>query len=756
MSERLVHIATIEGIANSTGQLKFCYRKVPTSHAADAEYNAGLAERPSVTSGRWDTVESSLSIGRFNLSFRDRVGFNWMQTRPPVVLQCAEEVDDSETNILVDRDPTSITVGDILYSDRETWKVTAKASSPPSITVTRGYGGSTAEEHELGADVYTRPPVLIGRAVTVYETPVAGGTETVILRGFVSGEPAMGTHYPRISVTNTWRSKVFGQGLKDVPVQTVEKRPDLCQFYVETIGTDTTLRNIIPLGISGASGGYFEMPNGSVYRANYDATANLYRFDDPEHALVWGEEYVVQDDVELTLDARQILFSPLGGTLGSDVGYYPPFGRLGISGGVPDTGSVQKHDNPFIIVLNLLLTSIDGTNYSTDTWTYDLGPYSGVTDYGMWPEFGLGIPRAQVDLATFEDAVDRYADLHCDRLWLGGSNPEQAWTVIKRILSPLGYACGSNRAGTITLIRLQDVYPGTTSKVLSRDRNILPGTIGHQTQSRTVDQLTMEIDPGPDHRGQSRYVVTSPDSRKLYPEQVGVNQKFQDVPYSVNQFIGEASSMAVIVANRIRRLSGSVPIVMCSTNATGFDEFDLGTEATIYDNAIVDPTTGSRLTSTDEPLKGQVTNVRTDYVRRGLEVTVAVSDTGNVCLHSPSAAITAYDGGTKTITVTDSVYGGDPSDAEMFATGDKVVICDEHGVKRGADTVSSVASATSIILTTGVGGTVSGDILVYDEWDTVTSTQQESGYGWDADGGAPSTSYPSLGSGGDEPFVYGD
>jgi hypothetical protein len=493
------------------------------------------------------------------------------------------------------------------------------------------------------------------------------------------------------------------------------------------------------------------LPNGGVVTANYDSSADSYTFLPPEVGLVWGQyEYEAYDTQAAESGfVTQVLFSDA-----TDAPYTaPPFGRDTLAGyPASPAGSPVASDNPFIIVLNLLLTTKDADNYDNgDDYTYDLGDSS---SYNMWPWYGLGIPRAQVDLATFETAVDVYEGIRCDRLWLGAKE-EALWDVIGRILRPLGYACGADRTGTITLVRLSDVYPGDTTITLSRNRNILPGSVQHQTMSRTVNTITVELSPGPEGDSTATYEVTETGARELYPEQIGSDVTVREAPYSYQQFVGDENRMALIYATLVRRLAASLPVVSVKLNATGFNDIDLGTPVTIYDRSIRDPATGLKMTDSSTALKGLVTSVSPDFENRTQSVEVALVSTGNVCLINKAAEVTG--GSSATFNVAGATYGGSPTDPQTFSAGDKVVLLDEHLVARSGTvmTVQSVTSSTIVVDANGDGFTA-GDIIVDAEWDDCVTSQQESGYAWDADGGAPTTSYPSLGSGSDDPFIYGD
>jgi hypothetical protein len=70
-------------------------------------------------------------------------------------IDTAEALDDSETVIDVDADPTTaITANALITIDNETMLVLASQTGPNNITVRRGYAGTTAATHSTNADIF--------------------------------------------------------------------------------------------------------------------------------------------------------------------------------------------------------------------------------------------------------------------------------------------------------------------------------------------------------------------------------------------------------------------------------------------------------------------------------------------------------------------------------------------------------------------------------------------------------------------------
>jgi len=73
------------------------------------------------------------------------------------LVDTAETLTTTDTTITVDGNPTGkIAVGDLIVVDSEAMMVGAINAAPPTVTVTRGYAGTTAATHETGAGISAR------------------------------------------------------------------------------------------------------------------------------------------------------------------------------------------------------------------------------------------------------------------------------------------------------------------------------------------------------------------------------------------------------------------------------------------------------------------------------------------------------------------------------------------------------------------------------------------------------------------------
>ena len=599
-------------------------------------------------------------------------------------------------------------------------------------------------------DLYAVPPALVGRLVTVIETPLTGGSsgdEVVKFRGYISAEMASGIHdWFTTQCISAWRTGL----VNEKPVA-----------YQVDIGSDSGLSGAIstirfrpidppPVPFGNDSGGYWCFaPSYRVYSLAYSsgwlAQANS----------VWTTD----EEVAATSTFRgdrlyPILFS---------AGTYPSFGSLDTAG-----GTYADSDNPVVIALNILM-SIDGTNYDGTEAVYDKGAYlgTGATAGGLYPNFSMGVDRDQIDLASFESALKtRLSGIHADQFWLGGPEPETIESIMFRLFAPVGYVCGTNRAGVWTLLHLGDVYPGETGLAVSHVHSA--EEITHRTQSRALDWIEIEASPGPDGENTLTVIVDEEDGRVFYPDHIGERITIPNAPYSHYTYDSEDSLAVGLLSSKIRRLADRVAVVEFQVGPEYYGELDIGTKVSVYDAAIRNPETGQSLAA-GETLLGIVASISGDaYNRRERVVVWLQSADEHLCLMSPSAYVESWDVGTLTLTVSEHAYTRDTDtegDGEKFAAGDHVVLVDSHGVVRSGYTVannkfSTVVDVTATTIQVDQMVTEAGapltpgatDRLVYAHYSEV-DTQQIGTYGYDASGGDSTSSAPSLS--GDDPNEYG-
>lgn len=133
----------------------------------------------------------------------------------------------------------------------------------------------------------------------------------------------------------------------------------------------------------------------------------------------------------------------------------------------------------------------------------------------------------------------------------------------------------------------------------------------------------------------------------------------------------------------------------------------------------------------------------------GSTVLVAVEPEVRRSTYSPSARVSSYDAGTRTLTCSTSYLPDGEGLHDHFEVGDRVIVFNEGDVStRDARTIESVTAAT-IVLTVALANctpTATDTVVIADDYDTSTAFQQAHAYLAD-------TGY-TIGAGGDEAFKY--
>lgn len=740
-------LVIIEGLGCADGQLVFCFPEIPDCATSDPEYVRGLEGPPQQTSGRWDIIKGSFSVGRYRITFGRNAGsIPWLAADlDPISTVTDDPLDDSSLTVNHARTNTAagIVAGKILYCGRETWKVNVAVGAATSFTITaRGFASSPALAHSYGAEIKTAPPTLIGRRVVVYEIDRVGGsyptTADIALRGCVFSEPAAG-------IGSHVTIEVFDRFIRGL----LNESPKWSPFSLNPTNPTASLQTNLAVGhsnylahtIGNESGGYFVIDAAAFAASSPVGGYWVLPLDRP---AMWGSP--PEDWGEVTDRAAYlVLYSK---------GPYPAFRYYDV-----EADEWIPSANPAVIMLNVLM-SIDGTNYDwADAYRFDLGSYE-TTDGGLHPGFSLGVLRDDIDLDSFLDA--QWGDLYGveAHLWLGGRTQESIEGLAKRLLEPCGYVCGCGRQGLWKILRLSDVYPGDA---MACGGLMDPRAVKQIVRGRALEQITIECDTGPDGKALNTAIVTEESGLELYPDHVGQHEVYKSAPYPLSAYDGEESYLYSLLLSRIRRLGANLLIIEGRLRPSFFS-LDIGGALELFDPVLDNPRTGVRLT-TGEVVYARGTSVTAEHRGRTIQIQAHICKGYRTARMSPSATVTAdLGGGGVSVSEHAHTHDGD-GDGKRFSVGDKVVLCDSHFVPRTATTganVATVTAATHEEVSVGnwldAGGSAvtpaAGDELVFAGYDDVVSSQIGT-YAYCADGGAAGTE-PSLGAAGDDPYIFGD
>ena len=748
----IVYLLRIEGVGSADGQTVYCGPGAAPAYGGDEYISGGLAETPRGASSKWDVLKTSVSSGRFTLILRPflagggggPVNFQATRARPVTELRAAVDDDPATTTIPV-RSTTAasgLAIGDVVYIERESCYVSGVTDGgTPSLTVTRGYAGSTAADHATGADVFTVPPAMTGRKVTVSEvdtlTATSASDESDVLQAYISGEVASGLHWPTFAAVSE-----FAQGrLNPEPKGAIDTAAVEPARWMggETGGYLAQIGDYGQAPRFHADGGYWWFPAlKTVFAGSVVESGGLYLWE-LEPRPFWPPDPPPETGETVQTSAYQVAWS-------NRAGDYAPF--------VDEDGNTSEH--PVDIAISFLTTR-SGSPGANGAW--DLGD--------SWPaDCALGIDVADVDTERAMVLKAMMPDIRASELFFGGEDSEKLSAVLERLLGPWGIACGRTMASTYRFLRLADVYPDDTSTALDDTNLVKPDNWKQKTRGRALDSVVLWTDPRPGGDKGNPQTVTEESTRRYYPSGRGViigdREVYRDSPYNSADLV-EDSAAWTLISSRIRRLSDRVAFLEVEVGAGLFGSLDVGSGVTVHSVGLRSPITGDRLTASDDALKGVVTSLNPDFTSRNTRLTIALTDTGNVALISPSATVASWDGGSTTATVEPADWTA-ADDAGAFSVGDVCALLDADLTLRSDDGSNYQTAVASIdteelefdgVFKDAGGSTVTpdpGDVIVYAIYTEATAAMKASFAFLGQDGAVPAD--PNVG--GDEAYTYGD
>jgi hypothetical protein len=427
------HIARIQGLSVPTGQLAFTDTDIPAYATGLAHYIEGaLYGPPDGVGSVWDAIRQSVTSGSARFRLRRNVSpSDLYRINPKPVTELS--VYHSHSVVLFQHKLTNteagIAVGTIVYINGEACLVDLLPAANQFQVSARGFGGSDATPHPTSSDVYLSIPALEGRIVEISKIdeldPVGGAAaETVIFRGQIDAEPSGGLFGPVISCKSSF------------PLAKLNRFPRVREgFPLIVRGNVAGLDLTIPREFDVATGAE-RPPRGSTDGGYLLHTQTETVWPVAWDGTVWGDApsgppsigpglpEQVQDNAEASdaLKLSHILYA-------DSRLQYPPFGHEPIGG-----GAFVPSDNPFVIILNILLSTYSGTNEDAgDKFLYDRGAHidrlTGIEQSGgLYPNFAFGVDRLYVDVPAFEVAIEETAEIHARQILArrdkAGKHPE--------------------------------------------------------------------------------------------------------------------------------------------------------------------------------------------------------------------------------------------------------------------------------------------------------------------------------------------
>lgn len=749
----VIYLMTIEGIGEAkvggAGLVKYAFPTAPSY--AGTETNAGLAEPPRGTSSTFDIMKTSVSSGRFTVILRPDVGPVNFQLVAPVAktvtsaaVPTASSGDTTVIPVMQGSSAHGFAVGSVIYCERESLHVTARSdvSGSETITVTRGYAGSTPREHPAGADLFATPPAMTGRRVSVYEvstTATSASSESLILQGFISGEVASGLHWPTFQVVSEFHDAELNAEPVALTAYGIVNSADGTQRITPFIEDPDAVsaEPLIPRFVSG--GGYLWIPDlKAVYKgsAAVISGSEIYEWTiDPVPVYRDPEESDTESETGSVMAVYQIAYSNANVIDG-----YPPF--------KDEDGNTSDH--PLDIAMCLLCSRDGSAGANGGGW--DLG--------STWPsDCTLGISVSDIDLGSVRQLIAMMPGIRANKFWIGGEESETLSNALRRLLGPWGIACGRSIDGKIKFLRLADVYASDTVTAITSRHLIRPETWKQYAKGRAIDSVVIKPDPSPDGETGHPVTVTELTGSRWYPNQygclIGGSEKWDNSPYTNTDFAEDTTTAYILIASRVRRLASRVAFVDVATGPELFGSLDIGSPVSIHDRGLRDPLTGERLTAGDGSIKGMVTNLSPDFGRRTTTITIAFTATGKVGTIAPAATVTGWTGSTNLAAVNPSDFTRS-DDAGAFKVGDKCVILNADLTLKGSAVATVIGIASQKLTFDGDFGVTPAatDVITFAAFDDSTADQQAD-HAYLADGGARGT-VPTVGSGSEAAYTYGD
>lgn len=569
----------IEGLGDSTGSDGFVlYHGTAPSSTGNYTFLEHLIDPPMSVSSSIDIYDGSFSLDAFSfkIALNSTTAALFLKKNQDRDLLLADAADSTDTTI--DVSPKGISsVGDILFIGNETMRVTTVNTSPSSydtLTVTRGYAKSLAEDHALGANVYRETPhFLKDRIVTLLWTGDPSDSietrwlgilqnvrvvdethiviETASLLMALSDAKANRRHSP-IPVTDTFYKAPFGtRGVLEVERGRSYAVPQSSTAYlqvgerlVKATKKDTRLE---PDGTY--LGGFFESED-------YDK-------DDPRF-----EE----------------------GTQAIEVIY------LDVDDGENSYAGCDHPRHVLSIVLAHLVSTGEGTNNPTGA-TYDV----------LSADWALGIPADHIEVADFTDLISERPGDTLDRLLLGWDGEAvDLWEMLRDLMRSYGYTLYPTNEGKIGVTYLEPFSISKAAEIVSGSQyaSLIPQDIEiDHTLDQSLTSVTGEVGETP-WSDPDRITVTADDrednrNRAVFGRGSGTSYDFSHLyrrslrrarALLFEQLRWRASSPPVLRAMMtIETSSGQLPALGQWVRIQGGPELGVygpgGTQIVIDDNA---------------------------------------------------------------------------------------------------------------------------------------------------------------------------
>lgn len=693
---------TVEGVGGSAGQYRLAMGKAPSWDSSGLYLPAVLLSWPDEVGASVDflTGTSAQTSGRFTLRQTATLRGIFWNTNPITVASATAAVGSTSTSILTDN---TTLAGSVVHWDREAILLGTHAGSGTYTGCTRGLLGTQATRHGDGTppdlELYGSPWSLKGRVVRLIRVPSSAtgyGDEVTLWTGVVQEVTAQGlasfTLDARDALGLLSEAKL-GQGpARWTPqAQTSRRRP------IAGYGTTTDTARCLVV----------EEGSGAVAVVGYEVGS-------PSQ----GQGYALA--VHSTIAA---------------VGDFPLPPREDYAGGTwrevisthsaqpPTTASPGDDDLPLsqepAKLLLQLLTTTPNANTPGANGDYDLG-------IGY---LAGGVPATLVDAAQILAWGRARASARVDNLWIGLEGPESLADVVAKILRPLGAALVLGSGGRLQVAQLADSLPFASTAALTAAQIISVGATQARGIPTSIDAVEVKHSLIPGQGVATDRTLDARQSRRLPP---GARSTLEiDATAYSSPDLARASAIGLLFRYRLQP-----PVVEVECLPT----VDLwpGDVAALTCANILGRAGAVGVTAEPALVLGRQAVIEGPEVSRGgagrasVRLTLAVVGLihKNLGRIAPSAVVTTWNAGTKTITVQANAYTSTTNDylardSAGFSAGDVVQITDQYGtVITATATVDSVGTNTIVLTAAPTTAPASTNVVRVTSYASATSTQR--------------------------------
>lgn len=663
--------------AGKAGGLCVSWGRWSPHPSSDLEWVEALADLPDAVSTEVNPYTGDWSTSAFSVQLyaSDRLARLFLSDQRRAQAALAFGI-NSSTGVVSIGDPTL--AGSVIWVDDEAIYLTSHSGLGVYVC-TRGFWGSSAVSHALGALVYTRIPQWQMRLVRLIEHDVDTGAERVRWRGLVRD-----IDMDRGMITVSCDEYLAALTRAEVN----QEAPDLARgagLAWQRFEAATYLKGSPLTGYASrvrpTGDGLFCFVDvdgviGRVVQSRLDGRAELDVLD-----WIYGPAPDVESGPYEGSVYEVLVVTPDPNVTSIDVATYP-----------------DAH--PLTVALVLLTSSGTGRN-----GTFDV----------LGERWGLGLDI--VDLASWTAEIDRSPHLQIDHLTLGaGGSPVNVLQVVQDVLlRPFGYFLSVTVEGLLSLARLglptlaAQAAAGAGASVYPDGPLVLERALGEQAQ-----QISVTVGGTPGTREATPILIREPDrlTRRGLLGDVRAHQYDLQVldPRRVANPRRSGSAVLNALASLLSLGLDTVPrlrVRIADHTVTGTAAPDLGAWVALADlgpleDAWLVDADGERVSDvTGAAWIGMVVGRAWDLANHTYTLTLLLLGYrvgAYVRERAPAAVVAGWNAGTLTATVEADTFGGAPTDPETFTVGDEVTLYERDG-RLASLVVRTVTAVTASSIT---------------------------------------------------------